>query len=86
MHRAVDKLITLLKKVCRPVSRCLSVIEQGDLLVISLIHKSQTSKKTRVAAQKISKSGFFWNDRESRFSLIVKQRFKNMNFQADYDR
>ena len=30
MQRAVDKLITLLTKVCSPVSRRLSVIEQGD--------------------------------------------------------
>ena len=30
MMRAVDKLITLLTKVCRPVSRRLSVIEQGE--------------------------------------------------------
>ena len=36
---AVDKLVTLLTKVCRPVSRRLSVmLEQGDLLLISLIH------------------------------------------------
>ena len=71
--------ITLLTKVCRPVSRRLSIIEQGDLLWNSLIHKSQTSDKIRAAAQKMSKSGFFWNDKESRFSLIVKQRFKNTN-------
>ena len=25
----------------------------------------------------MSKSGFFWNDKESRFSLTVKQRFEN---------
>ena len=25
----------------------------------------------------MSKSGFFWNDKKSRFSLIVKQRFKD---------
>ena len=79
MQRAVDTLITLLTKVCRPVSRRLSVTEQGDLLVISLIHSSQTSKKIRVAAQKMSKSGLFWNDKESRFTLIVKQRFENTN-------
>ena len=48
----------------------------GDLLWNSLTHKSQTSEKIRAAAQKMSKSGFFWNDKESRFSLIVKQRFK----------
>ena len=79
MQRAVDELITLLTKVCRPVSRLLSVIEQGDLLWNSFIHKSQTSEKIRAAAQKMSKSGFFWNDKESRFPLIVKQRFKNTN-------
>ena len=55
------------------------MLEQGDLLLISLIHQSQTSEKIRAAAQKMSKSGFFWNDRESRFSLIIKQRFKNTN-------
>ena len=39
MQRAVDKRITLLTKVCRPVSRRLSVmLEQDDLLLISLIH------------------------------------------------
>ena len=33
---AVDKLITLLKKVCCQVSRCLSVmLEQGDLFLMS---------------------------------------------------
>ena len=26
-----------------------------------------------------NKSGFFWNDEESRFSLTAKQRFKNTN-------
>ena len=34
----------------------------------------QTSEKIRATAQKVSKSGFFWNDKESRFSLTVKQR------------
>ena len=34
----------------------------------------------------MSKSGFFWNDRKSRFSLFIKQRFKKHEFQADYDR
>ena len=53
MQRAVDKLITLLTKVCRPVSRRLSVmLEQGDLLLFSLIHLSPTSEKIRVEAQR----------------------------------
>ena len=78
MMRAVDELITFMTKVCRPVSRRrLSVIERGDPLWNSLIHWSQTSEKIRAAAQKMSKSRFFWNDKESRFSLTVKHRFKN---------
>ena len=77
-HRAVDKLITLLKKVCCQVCRCLSVmLEQGDLFLISLSRWSQTSEKIHVATQKMSKSGFFWNDQKSRFSLIVEQRFRD---------
>ena len=30
-----------------------------------------------VATQKMSKSGFFWNDKKSKFSLITEQRFRN---------
>ena len=75
--RAVDELITLMTKVCRPVSRRLSVIKRGDPWWNSLNNKFQTSEKIRATAQKVSKSGFFWNDKESRFSLTVKQRFEN---------
>ena len=73
MLRAVDKLITLMTKICRR----LSVIEQGDLLWNSLIHWSQTSEKICAAAQKMSKSGLSWSDKESRFSLTVKQIFES---------
>ena len=73
-----DKLITLLKKVYCPVSRCLSImLEHGDLFLMSLDHSFQTPEKIHVATQKMSKSGFFWNDRKSRFSLTVEQRFRN---------
>ena len=58
MQRAVDELTTLMTKVYRPLSRRLSVIEQGDLLWNSLIHQSHTSEKIRAAAQKMSKPGF----------------------------
>ena len=34
----------------------------------------------------MSKLGFFWNDKESRFSLTAQQRFEKNEFQADYDR
>ena len=79
MMRAADELITLMTKVGRPVSRRLSVMERGDPLWYILTHRSQTSEKFRNTAQKMSKSGFFWNDKESRFSLTVKQRFENTN-------
>ena len=75
--RAIDELITLKTKACRPVSRRVSVIERRDPLWNSLTHKFQTSKKFRATAQKVSKSGFFWNDKKSRFSLIAEQRFRN---------
>ena len=46
IQRAVDKLITLLKKVCCQVSRCLSVmLEQGDLFLMSLDHSFRILKK-----------------------------------------
>ena len=48
MMRAVDKVITLLTKVCCPVSRRLSVmLEQGDLFPMSLDHSFKTSEKIR---------------------------------------
>ena len=59
---AVDKTITLLKNACKSVVVCRSC---------------GASEKIQVAAQKRSKSGFFRNDKESRFSLTVKQRFEN---------
>ena len=74
MQRAVDKLITLLTKVCCQVNRRPSVmLEQGDLFSD---HWFQTSEKIRVATQRMNKSRFFWSDRKSRFSPIVEQRFK----------
>ena len=36
--------------------------------------------KIHVATQKMSKSGFFWNDKKSRFSLIIEQRFRNTSY------
>ena len=86
MQRAVDELITLMTKVCRPVSRRLSVIEQGDLLWDSLIHKSQTSEKIRAAAQKMSKSGFFWNAKRDQILADCQAEIRKHEFQADYDR
>ena len=35
---------------------------------MSLVRQIQTSEKIHVATQKMSKSEFFWNDKESRFT------------------
>ena len=60
-------------------SQSLSVghVRTGDLFPMSLDHSFQTSEKIHVATQKMSKSGFSWNDKKSRFSLIFTQRFRN---------
>ena len=80
MQRSADEIITLVTKVCRSVSRRRpSVMEGDDPLWNSLTHKFHTSDKFRATTQKVRKSGNFWNDMESRFSLIVTQRFENTN-------
>ena len=77
LTRAEDEPITLKKKACRPVCRRQSVmIERGNLLFADLC---RALKKLRDTAQKVRKSGFSWNDKESRFSLTVKQRVENTN-------
>ena len=38
------------------------------------------SEKICATAQRMSRSGFFWNDKGSKFSLIVEQRFRNRSF------
>ena len=76
--RAVDEPITLKKKACRLVCRRQSVMtERGDPLFARLTHKFRVFKNFKDTAQKVIRFGFFWSDKESRFSLIVKQRFKN---------
>ena len=47
----------------------------------------QASEKIHVATQKMSKPGFFWNDKKSRFWLIdYRAEIQKHEFQADYDR
>ena len=75
--RAEDEPITLKKKACRPVCRRQSFMrERGDPLFADLC---RAPKKLRVTTLKVNRLGFFWNDKESRFSLTDKQRFENTN-------
>ena len=77
---AEDEPINLKKKACRPVCRRPSVmIGRRDPLFAHLTHKFRVFKKLKDTAQKVSKSGFFWNDNESIFSLTIKQIFENTN-------
>ena len=77
LMRAEDEPITLKTKACRPVCRRQSVMaEPWDPLFSDLC---RAPKKLRITGQKMSKSGFFWSDKESRFSLTVKRRFENTN-------
>ena len=43
-------------------------------------------KKLRDTILRMNRLGLSWSDKESRFSLTVKQRFEKHEFQADYDR
>ena len=73
LTHAEDEPITLKKKVVILV-RCQPVMKP----VVKLFCQFQLIEKFRATAQKVSKPG--------RFSLTVKQRFEEHEFQADYDR
>ena len=75
--RAEDEPITLKKKACRPVCRRQSVmIERRNLLFADL---RRALKKLRDTTLRMNRLGLSWSDKESRFSLTVKQRFKITN-------
>ena len=46
-------------------------------LSLSSMRHDRTGQPVVCTAQKVSKLGFFWYDKGSRFSLTVKQRFEN---------
>ena len=85
MMRAVDEFITLMTKVCRP-SQSSSVGHRTRRPVGKHFDSLISNVRENPRRDKMGKSGFFWNDKESRFSLIFKQRFEKHEFQADYDR
>ena len=53
------------------------VVEQFDSLI---------SKKIRSTAQKMNKSGFFWNDESEQILADCRAEIQKHEFQADYDR
>ena len=44
---------------------------------MNLVRSVHAAEQKQVATQKMSKSGFSLNDKKSKFSLIVEQRFTN---------
>ena len=47
---------------------------------------SSVRQKFRATAQKVSKSGFFWNDKREQILADFQAEFRKHKFQADYDR
>ena len=75
--RAEDESITLKKKACRPVCGRQSVItEWGDPLFAQV---SSAQKKLRETRLRVTRLGLSWSDKESKYSLTVKQRYENTN-------
>ena len=62
------------------------MLEQGDLFPMSLDHSFQTLGKPQVATQKISKSGFFKNDKKEQILADCRAEIHKHEFQADYER
>ena len=56
-----------------------SLVERGDPLFAQVPSAQNPPKKLRETPLRLNRSGFFWNDKGSRFSLTVKRRFESTN-------
>ena len=74
--RAEDEPILRKKRGCRLVCRQSVMIERRDPL---FAHLCRALKKLRNTTLRMNRLGLFWNDKESRLSLIVKRRFECTN-------
>ena len=74
-QRTVDKLITLMKKVCCQLSHFSHTQERGDPCTNFV-----RAEKNQVAKLKTKQSGFSMKDKKSKFSLKSEPRSRNMNF------
>ena len=78
-QRSVDKLITLLEKICCQLNPFLCVTqERGDPCTnkVRQVH----AEKNQVPNWKTKQSGFSLKDKKRKFSLILEPRFRNTNF------
>ena len=85
MQRAVDELVTLLTKVCRPVSR-LSVIEQGDLLLISLIRLFSNVRENPRRGSESEQIRILLERQRDQILADCQAEIQKHEFQAHYDR
>ena len=79
MMRAVDELITLMTKVCRPVSRRLSVTERGDPFVEHVREnprRSSENEQIRILLER----------QREQILADCQAEIQKHGFQADYDR
>ena len=53
---------------------------------MSLVRQVQASEKIHVATQKMSKSGFSWNDKKKQILADCRAEIEKHEIQADYDR
>ena len=82
MQRAEDELITLMTKVCPPVSRCrLSVIERSDPLWSSLIHRENPRRSSESEQIRILLEG-----QREQILADYRAEIQKYEFQADSDR
>ena len=86
IQRAVDKLITLLKKVVCQLSPFLCVMQEWVDPCMNLVRQVHAAEKNHVATQKMSKSRFFWNDKKEQILADFRAEIHKHEFQADYDR
>ena len=87
MQRAVDKLVTLLTKVCRPVSRRLSVmLEHRDLLLISLDSLISNVRENPCRGSKNEQIRILLERQREQILADSQAEIQKHEFQADYDR
>ena len=86
MMRAVDELITLMTKVCRPVSRLLSVIERTDPLWNSLTHKFPNVRENPRHSSESEQIRILRERQREQNLADSRAEIRKHEFQADYDR
>ena len=85
MMRAVDELITLKTKVCRPVCRRRSVIERGDPLWDSLTQIPNVREIPRHSSEN-EQSRIVLERQREQILADCQAEIRKHEFQADYDR